>query len=80
LATSNTNSYNKLPDIIDLDCEFGMEYIEKFRANNFRDNFRTKAVFDNQEIYTDTTDSIGIMAEDEEGYFGGFCKTNFPIS
>ncbi|XP_032581849.1 uncharacterized protein LOC6618989 isoform X2 [Drosophila sechellia] len=68
LAKSKINSYNKLPDIIDLDCEFGMEYIEKFRANNIRDENKAEGVSDTgQDIYTDATDSIEIVTEDEEG-------------
>ncbi|XP_033171324.1 uncharacterized protein LOC117148166 isoform X2 [Drosophila mauritiana] len=71
LAKSKINSYNKLPDIIDLDCEFGMEYIEKFRANNIRDENKAEGVSDTgQDIYTDATDSIEIVTEDEKSYFG----------
>ncbi|KRK06724.1 uncharacterized protein LOC6525421 [Drosophila yakuba] len=44
LARSKVHSHNKLPEILDVDCEFGMEFIEKFRANKVRDESRAEPV------------------------------------
>ncbi|XP_039499433.1 uncharacterized protein LOC120456589 isoform X2 [Drosophila santomea] len=44
LARSKVHSHNKLPEILDIDCEFGMEFIEKFRANKVRDESRAEPV------------------------------------
>ncbi|KQS30536.1 LOW QUALITY PROTEIN: uncharacterized protein Dere_GG17618 [Drosophila erecta] len=51
LGSSKVHSHSKLPENFDLDCEFGMEYIEKFRANKVRDENLPEP-----EKHTDYTD------------------------
>ncbi|XP_043660378.1 uncharacterized protein LOC122624757 isoform X2 [Drosophila teissieri] len=56
LARSKVHSHSKLPETLDFDCEFGMEYIEKFRANKVRDESRAEPV---SETHGDGADTKG---------------------